>query len=196
MGFYRKMEDVQAAGDRGNYTRAGHYLAIINRVRSGESQADNIDYAAVDMTVLHTFDDGDTPMHAPGDNPKEWAEDPQGWHKPGEDIGVLYSSKFKSARPNFKAFIANALGVETDQITGKLCEEIESDDLLGGVVVELKNRMIAKSDGGPFTKVWCMRSVPAVEFAEILDEAVIEKHWPDGGLAEMVAAESEDTDGE
>lgn len=192
MGFYDGIEKETAASDRGSYTRAGRYLALINRVRSGHSENHSCDYVAVDMTILHDFGDGDRPMmvNPETSNPKDWVADPKGFHRTGEDVSTQFMSKHKSAKRNYKAFIANAVGVPEAQVTPTFCAQVESDELLAGEVVELNNRMIElKGNGGPFTKVWVVRPVPASEFAPVLSDAVANRYFPEG-FDELIEAET------
>lgn len=192
MGFYDNIENEDAATDRGAYVRAGRYLALINRVRSGESKKHSCDYVAVDMTIIKNFGDGDPPMivnPATGSN-KDWVEDPKGHHREGEDISAQFLAKWPSAKRNYKAFIGNAVGVPEKQVTPKFCQDVEEGGLLAGEIVELNNRMIEKKDDAPFTKVVVVRPVPASEYSEQLADAIIERFFPEG-FAELIAAEAE-----
>lgn len=190
MGFYDGIDKEQAASDRGAFTRAGHYLALVNRIRSGTSTKHSCDYVASDMTILHVFDDGDSPIIEGPGGPKDWQPDPKGKHYVGEDVSAQFLGKFASAKRNYKAFIGNAVGVPEAQVTPEFCARVEKDELLSGEVIELNNRMIEKKDGGPFTKVWAVRSVPASEFSKLLDEKVAARYFPEGFDA-LIAAESD-----
>jgi len=191
MGFYDGIDGEQAANDLGAWGRAGHYLVLLSRIRSGVSVKNSCDFVAADMTVLHAHDDSDKPMmvNPATEAPKDWVADPKGMHYIGEEISVQFLAKYQSAKRNYKAFIGNAVGVPEAQVTPQFCAQVESENLLGGEVLELNNRMIAKKDGGPFTKVWCVRAVPASEFAKVLDPKVAERYFPEGFEA-LIAAES------
>ena len=191
MGFYDGIENETAASDRGAYTRAGRYLALINRVRSGNSTKHSCDYVAIDMTIVHSFGDGELPMMVNPEtgNIKDWVEDPKGYHRNGEDVSVQFMAKHKSAKRNYKAFIANSVGVPEAKVDNAFCALVESDELLAGEVIELNNRMIELKSGAPFTKVWSVRAVPASEFATVLDAKVIERFYPEG-LDALIAAEA------
>ncbi len=192
MGFYDGIEKESAATDRGSYVRAGHYLALINRVRSGTSTKHSCDYVAIDMTVLAVMD-GDTPMmiNPETGKPKDWVVDPKGVHREGEDISAQFLGKFASAKRNYKAFVANSVGVTEAEVTPAFCAQVEKDELLAGEVIELNNRMIEKKDGGPFTKVWAVRPVPASEFSTKLSESAADRFFPEGFEA-LIAAEAAD----
>ncbi len=192
MGFYDGIEKEDAATDRGAFVRAGRYLALINRVRSGHSDKHTCDYVAIDMTILHDFGDGEKSVivNPETNNLKDWIEDPKGFHRAGEDVSVQFMGKHKSAKRNYKAFIANAVGVPEGQVDPAFCAQVESDELLSGEVIELNNRMIELKSGGPFTKVWAVRPVPASEFSKVLDEKVISRFYPDG-LDVLIAAETD-----
>jgi hypothetical protein len=182
MGFYDDIDKEQAAGSRGEYARAGNYLFLITRLRSGTSKKDSSDYAAFDGIVLAVLPGGETPMivNPATGNPKDWVEDPRGHNVVGEEVSISFMRKWQSARRNFKAFIANAVGVPPSEITPSQCQQVEDDQLLAGEVVQLKNTMTDKKDGAPFTKTWCVRRVEAAEYAEVLDPAVIERFFPEG----------------
>lgn len=179
MGFYDGIEKVDASQDRGSFPRAGRYLALINRVRSGESNADSTDYAAVDVTIIKVLEGGTDPMmiNPAGSGIRDWIVDPQGHHREGEDVGIVFMKKHLSGLPNYKAFLAAALDATADDVTGEVCTKIEEDQSLAGDVVELSIRTIAKRDGGPFTKVTCVRLVDKAEFLPMLSEAVIGRYF-------------------
>lgn len=182
MGFYDGIDNNPAATDRGSFVRAGHYLVRIDRIRSGTSQNHSCDYVAIDMTVLHDYDDGDTPMmvNPETERPKDWVPDQKGPHRVGEQISAQFLAKHKSAKGNYKAFIANAVGASDKEVDAGFCLKIEQDELLNGSVVELNNRMIEKKDGGPFTKVWAVRRVEEDELSRVLPEEVVNRYFPEG----------------
>lgn len=189
MGFYDGIEKEQAAGDLGAFVRAGHYLAMIERIRSGQTR-ENIDFVAVDMRILHVFNDGDTPKVI---DPKtgvvtDWIDDPKGQHRVGEQVSVQYLAKFDSSKRNYKAFIANSVGVSADEVTPAFCAKVESSELLSGQVIEMNNRMIETKAKKPFTRVWAVRSVEASEYSEKISEEIAEMYFPDGFDA-LIAAE-------
>lgn len=193
MGFYDGIEKESAAKDFGAFLRSGHYLARINRLRSGTSEKHSCDFAAVDVTILHVFDDGQKPMIVNPDtgNCKDWVDDPKGFHTPGEEASTQFLGKHKSSKRNFKAFVARAVGVDAEQIDAAFCGQVEQNELLNGEVVEMNNRMIEKKDGGPITKIWVVRPVPASEFSKILEPKIAKRFFPDGFQA-LIEAESED----
>lgn len=178
MGFYDGIEKEDAASDLGAFMRAGHYLAMITRVRSGASKKHSCDYVAFDMRVLHVYDDGDTPMviKEGGTGNKDWTTDTKGKHYAGEEVSVQFLAKFVSAKRNAKAFFANAVGVGEGEITPDFCAQVEKKELLSGEVLEINNRMIEKKDGGPFTKIWAVRAVESDEFSKVIDAAVLERY--------------------
>lgn len=182
MGFYDEIEKEEAAGARGEFNRAGNYLILVNRLRSGTSEKDGSDFAAIDATILQVLPGGAMPMmiNPATNNTKDWVEDPRGQNIVGEDISILYLRKYQSARRNFKAFLANAVGIPPASLTGDQCKQIEEGQLLSGEVLELTNVTIEKKDGGPFTKVWCKRRVDAAEYSEVLDPAVVSRYFPEG----------------
>lgn len=178
MGFYDGIEKEDAANDLGAFMRAGHYLAMLTRVRSGTSKKHSCDYVAFDMRVLHVYVDGDTPMviKEGGTGNKDWTPDTKGQHYAGEEVSAQFLGKFVSAKRNAKAFFANAVGVVESEVTPDFCALIEKDELLSGEILEMKNRMIEKKDGGPFTKIWVVRAVESEEFSKVIDPAVLARY--------------------
>lgn len=185
MGFYNDIDKEESAQSRGSFARGGRYFALINRVRSGHSKQQSSDFVAADLTVLKVLSGGDDPKTV--DNGK-WIDDPKGRHAEGEDISVMFMAKHLSAKRNYKAFVASAVGVQADDVTPEFCEKVESDELLSGEVVELNNRVVETKKGGAFTQVWVQRPVPAKEFAEALSPEIAERFFP-GGFDELIAAE-------
>ena len=178
MGFYDGIEKEDAASDLGAFMRAGHYLAMVTRIRSGTSKKHSCDYVAFDLRVLHVYPDGDTPMviKEGGTGNKDWANDSKGRHYAGEEVSVQFLGKFVSAKRNAKAFFANAVGVDEASVTPDFCARVEKEQLLSGEVLEMNNRMIEKKDGGPFTKIWAVRAVESEEFSKVIDAAVLERY--------------------
>lgn len=178
MGFYDGIEKEDAASDLGAFMRAGHYLALLTRVRSGTSKKHSCDYVAFDMRILHVYEDGDTPksIREGGTGNKDWVDDSKGKHYAGEEVTAQFLAKFVSAKRNAKAFFANAVGVNEASVTPDFCAKLEKEELLSGEVLELNNRMIEKKDGGPFTKIWAVRAVESDEFSKVIDSAVLERY--------------------
>lgn len=193
MGFYDGIEKETAAGDLGAFVRAGHYLALVQRIRSGQTREGKHDFVAIDMRILHVFEiDSDTPkiIDPTTGVVTDWIDDPKGLHQAGEEVSVQFNGKFDSAKRNYKAFIANAVGVSTDEVTPAFCSQVEEDELLSGEVVELSNRMIETRAKKPFTKVWAVRPVPASEYSEVIDEEIAGMYFPEG-FEELIADEDE-----
>ncbi len=180
MSIYENIDKEKAASDFGAFARAGHYLALIHRLRSGNSTRHGCGVASVDMSVVHTFPDGDVPMIAP-EQPKKWVPDPKSFHKPGEQISACFLAKNQSAKRNLKAFLARALEEDENEITPTICTKIETENLLEGTVIELTNRMVQKSnDGGPFTKIWVARVVKAEEYSKLIAPDIAQRFFPKG----------------
>lgn len=190
--LFSGMDGTRPAGQGLPFLAAGHYFARIERTRAGYSEQQSCDFAAIDLTILHLFDDGEHPVIVPDKSkPRDWKSLGEGgWHRPGQEVSVSYFSKFKSSKGNLKAFLMNAAGATSDQMNDENTAKIFEKGLLNGVVVELNNRVIEKGDGGPFTKVWCVREVPASEYCNVLSEEIAGRFFPDGFQA-LIEAESD-----
>ena len=190
MGFFDPIDNTEAASNQGNYAfaRAGHYIALIERLRTGVSKKHSCDYSAFDLRVLHVYDGGSEPM-VKDEATGRWVPDPKGFHEPGEAISVQFMAKYSSAVRNSKAFLMGCTGYLESQITSALCAQLEQDQLLAGVAIELNNSMIELQNGNPFTKVWCVRSVPAVELRDTLSPEVAQRFFP-GGFDALIEAEA------
>lgn len=192
MGFYDGIKDAKAASDRSPMIRAGHYLGRVDRVRSSNSRKGH-PYVAFDVTILHVYPDGDTPMMLPeGATPDatNWVEDPKGKHSIGDSATLMWNSQFESAAGNYKTCLANALGISTDDITEELCAQIEKENLLAGTVLDIPVQIVETKAKRPFTKPWITSEVPASEYQNILTEATAQRFFPEGFDA-LIAAESD-----
>jgi len=191
MGKGKKMfsgiRDAKMSTDS-NYARRGHYLAMITKMKADETRAGD-DFVAVEMTILHTFEDGDGKDLQGSDD----ARPEDTWHRPGEDMSHLMMAKHDSFLGNLKACIANVLDVEPAEVTEEACIEATDPDgaqPMAGRVVELKNRVITTRAGKPFTKVSYAREVDPSEYAEVIDQKVLARYVPD--LDERLAEEGAD----
>lgn len=184
MKMFNGVEEAKASFDT-NYVRRGHYLALITRVKADSTRKDE-DFVAVEMTILHTYNDGDG---------KDLQDDPElemgnKWHRTGEDTSHLMMAKHESFLSNLKAFIANVMGVDPAEVTKATCVKACDDDQpMAGRVVELKNRVIKTRAGKDFTKVSYSREVEPAEYAPVIDKAVINRYLPD--IDERLAGEDD-----
>lgn len=174
MGMFDGVEKAKASFDS-NYVRRGHYYALINRVKADQTRNGD-KFVAIEMTILHTFGDGDgKELQGPE------VDLADKWHAPGEDTSQLLMAKQDTFLGNFKAFIANVMGVSDTEIDSKTCEEATdpNNQPMAGKVIELNNRVIKTRAGKDFTKVNYRREVPVAEFANVIDREVLNRYVPD-----------------
>jgi len=180
MGMFDGVETAKASFDA-KYQGAGHYLNRIDRVKADKTRGGD-EFLAVEMTVLHTFADGQG--------------DPAKWHKPGEAVSHLMMKKHDSFLGNVKAMVANVMGAHESEVTKADCERIcTAEQPFAGMVVELSGRDILTKKNQPFTKISYVREMPAVDLPEILDEKIIATYFPGDTLADMIAEQSAEEGG-
>lgn len=174
MGMFKGIENAKASFDA-KYVGEGHYLCRIDRIKADQTRTKD-DFLAVEMTVLHTFPDGD------GASDK--------WHRPGEAVSHLMMAKHDSFMGNVKAMVSSILGVHESEVTENDCELLSSTSQpLAGSVIELKGRQIITRQNKPFTKITYMRTFPAVELQETLDAQILSTYFPGDTLEKMIEAE-------
>lgn len=183
MGIFDNVENTQAANSGGNYIRPGHYLARVDRIKSGTSQTGAGDFVAVEMTVLEALPDGDVPVN---ENFEKLGEDQ--WHRAGEQVSHVLMAKHQSFLGNFKALVANIGGIAEAEVTRERCEAV-TDGLFDGLLVEVRARTIkTKSRGTPFTVVTYVREVPAQEVSERVDVETLSRVLGPGAIDDLIAA--------
>lgn len=173
-GMFDGIEEAKASFDA-NYMRAGHYIVRIDRVKADKSRKGD-GFVAFEMTILHVFDDSEG--------------DKAALHRPGEPVTHMLMEKHDSFLGNLKSAIANCFGCDVTEVTKAVCVKVTgTDQALGGMIVEVRNRDITTRAGNPFTKVSYVREVPAVELADVLSEKILGQFFPGDMLAEMIAEE-------
>jgi hypothetical protein len=166
-----------------NYMRAGHYYMVIDKCKTGRNWK-NIDFAAVEMTVVHVLDDNNGEGHKLGESPS--------W------LAMSDSMYFAS---DILTFICNVMGLDPNELSDdervNAAEMVfaseddhEHDQPLAGTVVEVKARDVKIKDSDKmFTKVTFCREVPASELLERLSEEEINRFFPNDALKNLAAQE-------
>lgn len=177
MSIFKGLKEANMSLDS-NYERPGHYWLLIDKCKSGTSRKKE-DFCAIEKTCVKVFDD-----------------DGGAGHNVGESVTHMIMMKHDSALGNIKQFIAGTMDLDANDIDVDAAEMIfqgedekEHDQPLAGTVVECRNRNIKTKAGNDFTTITYVRAVPAQELLESLDEAVIDRFFPNNVLAELAAAE-------
>lgn len=187
------MIDFSGVGDaKGSfdavYAGRGHYLLRIDKVKTDKTRKSK-KFVAVEMTVLHTFPDGDG------------ANDPTAmgqWHQPGANVSDIMMADSDYFLGDLKTFIANVAGIPLAEVTPERCHQVtdpEGPQPFTGLVVEMKNRLkptkptAEKPNGGTFTKRTYVREWKASEFINVLGEKVIETQFPGDSIEQLLAEE-------
>jgi len=177
MGLFTGIENAKPSFDA-KYIMPGHYLCRIDRIKADRTRKGD-DFLAVEMTVLHTFDDGDVNEKAGGR---------AAWHRPGESVSQLFLAKHDTFKGNVKAMVANLTGCHESEVTEADCQRICSEEqVLSGMIAEIKARTIITKAGQEFTKVSYVREFPAAELQDVLDEKILDTYFPGDTLANMIA---------
>ena len=155
----------------------GSYWLRIDKIKLDQNRK-NETALFVEFTVIKVLDDYEG--HA------------QAHKRTGEVVTHAMWKKHESFLGNVKAFLATALDEDP-----QLVEEdhvflvIEEDQPLTGTVLEVNNRIIlTREKRQPFTEVNYVRTVPAEELVEGLDDSVKERFYPGDLLERMVAQEA------
>lgn len=176
MGMFKGIEGAKASFDA-SYMGEGHYLCRIDRLKADKTRAGD-HFLAVEMTVLHTYTDGD------GTADK--------WHQPGNAVSHLMMCKHDSFLGNVKSMIANLLGVHETEVTEADCDQASGPNQpLGGIVAEVRARGIMTRAQKPFTKITYVREFPASELQDTLSPKMLTAYFPGDVLDKMIEREAE-----
>ena len=177
--IFSGLKDAKINADA-NYERAGHYLQLINRCKTGTSRKGK-DFAVVEKTCVHVFDDKDGLGH-----------------RVGEDLSWMLMVDNDYFQGDLCKFIGAVMGISPEEVEdehGPLIFEAEDDKSghdqpFAGLVVECKNMEIQKKNSdGVFTKIKHVRQVPASELLETLAPEVIDRYFPNDVLKSMAEQE-------
>mgnify|MGYP003631491446 FL=1 len=182
MGMFDNIEKTAASSNGGSYVRPGHYLARIDRVKSGESAQGSGEFVAIEMTVLDALPDGDIPVD---DQFNILSADY--WHKAGENVSHLLMAKHQSFQSNFKSFVANVGGIPEAEVDAGKCTAV-TQGLFEGLIVEVRARTVKTRRGSPFTVVGYSREVPPAEIQERVDAETLERVLGAGKIDQLVEA--------
>ena len=182
MGMFDGIENKQASSNGGSYVRPGHYIARLDRVKSGESQQGNGGFVAIEMTVLAALPDGDIPVDEEFN-----ILSADHWHREGENVSHLLMSKHASFQANFKSFVANVGGIPEAEVDAGKCTAV-TQGLFEGLIVEVRARTVKTRRGSPFTVVGYSREVPPSEIQERVDAETLERVLGAGKIEALVEA--------
>lgn len=177
MSIFKGLKQASASMDA-NYERPGHYFMLIDKCKTGTSRKKD-EFCAIEKTVLKVLDD-----------------DNGAGHKPGESVTHMIMMKHDSALGNIKAFIAGVMDIDPEEIDVAEAEAIFADENntkhdqpLAGTVVECKNRNIKTKSDTDFTRITYVRSVPASELLDSLDDKIIQRYFPNDALKKLAEQE-------
>ena len=182
MGMFDNIENTAASSNGGSYVRPGHYLARIDRVKSGESAQGSGEFVAIEMTILDALQDGDIPV-----DDEFNLLDKDHWHRAGENVRHLLMAKHQSFQSNFKAFVANVGGIPEAEVNAERCTAV-TQGLFEGLIVEVRARTVKTRRGSPFTVVGYSREVPPSEIADRVNAETLERVLGAGAIEKLVAA--------
>ena len=180
--IFSGMKDAKMRVDA-NYVAPGHYYFHINKCKTAENRKGDA-FAAVEMTAVHVLDD-----------------DNGAGHKAGEDVTWLIMVKNDFFASDILTFICNILGEDPNELSEddriSAAEQVFATDddkdhgqPLAGTVVEVKGRNVKLKDSGKdFTKVSFVRSVPASELLERIDDKIKDRYFPNDVLEKLAADE-------
>lgn len=172
------------------YCGRGHYLLRIDNVKTDQNRTKRR-FVAVEMTVLHTFDDGDGHIDTAIKST---------WHQPGASVSDIMMQDSDYFLGDLKAFIANVAGISQAEVTPKRCSQVtdpKGPQPFAGLVVEMRNRQkptrptTQNPQGGVFTKRTYVREWKASEFSELLSDKILDIHFPGDAIERLVAEEAE-----
>ena len=160
MGMFSGISNARARFDQ-NYAKQGHYLVRIDRVKADQNWKRQ-DYVAVEMTVLHVYEDGQG--------------DPTQWHKVGENISDVMSS-------------GSATNADVEEVGEQEAEVVCSESQpLAGLVMEIVNREIMTKQNQKLIVTVAYRGLAtAAELGTVLAPEVIEQHFPGEALQQLAA---------
>ncbi len=143
MGIFTGIEDHKASFDA-NYTRAGHYIALLRLVAIKQNGSGD-DNFVIEQTILHVINDDDGKGHSVG-----------------EECSHLIPNHGKGKRMfmgNVKHFIMKVIGCTDEEVTEEIVEGVvdeksEKAQPFADLVVEWTGRTrLAKESGLPYTKM-------------------------------------------
>jgi hypothetical protein len=186
MGMFSGIGKAKANNDGGAYLKSGHYFARINRVKADVSQQrKGEEYVATELTVVHTFEDGD--LHqVQREGEKEFVTlDRDAWHRPGERVSHLMWEKHPSFEGNFKAFVMNVGSIDESQVDEDKCEAA-CNGAFEGLFVEIRARVVPTRKKTPFTKASYVREVSPSELKERVPIETLDRVLGEGKIDDLI----------
>lgn len=184
MGFFQGMKGTQATV-KSAYIAPGLMINRIDRIKLQKSQQDDIEFIAVEQTVLVQ-------------QTKESPAYPDGSKVPLNQTGERVFQQFKGgdkkkdemARGNFKAFLMGVYGCDESVIDDDDGPKACAPDQPAAGRFVLVNAVAGKTKANkPFTYVNYVRPVSARELLQLIDPAVKAKLFPGDVLEQMAAAQ-------
>lgn len=173
-GIFGGLKDTKLTQDA-VYIRPGQYLCRIDKCKIFENRK-GMTRAAVEMTVIALLD-------------------PDSTHKVGEEITQLMRRESDYFLPDVLGFLTGVLGVDQESIGEEELEQLAAqvfsdENPLGNTICELHARNVVTNEGKDFTKIIYKGEVEPAKALEILDEAVIERFFPNNLLQKMAESQN------
>ena len=149
------------ASRRASYEKPGHYIQMIERVKSDETRKNEL-FLAIEKRIVVAI---------------------EGVHTTGEQVTHMMMKKHDSFLPNVKAFLADILDINEESHSDEdfeqamidiCCEEGETANPLGQMFIEVENQDVMTKANKPFTVINYKREVPAKEIAEYITDGDID----------------------
>ena len=161
MGLFSGIKDKKLSSGRVN-DQVGKYWQRLESVEELESKAQR-PYLKIKKLIVNTLE-GDHPV---GTEPSH----------------ALFPDRFGYFFLDVKKLVRAALDMTTEQaneLTEKDINDILTDDLLNGRIVEVLVTTKEGKDGKEYPVVNYLRSVPAEEIKDALSEKLQNRFWPEG----------------
>lgn len=143
MSIFKNIETASAPA-QARYFADGTYVCELHKFVQGESRRDSTPYVAVEATikeVTNSYDDSDGDVVS---------------NKAGERVSwVVMCRQKETFLGAVKGFVAAASGVDFDDVTTDMCEDLSAGDgtELSGIEVIADAKTITTLKGRPFMKV-------------------------------------------
>lgn len=183
--MFDDVDKAKTNGDRGNRPVPGHYIMLLDRVKSGVSEKKKGPYVAIEMRNLLTLQDGDIPV-----NEQFESLGSEAWHRPGEMVTQVLMARNEMFLSNFKTFVHKVGGYAENAIDKALCEKVTGEGILNGLFIEWRCRpQKTVKDGKLFNALYYEREVSAKEVLQRVPRETLDMVLGPGVIDEIIAAE-------